>query len=315
MPDQHGPQDPQSSRARAIPPELMSRVRECAHKLLLFPREATRIKQQLYQEMEALFGREGADLASWILSIGQSREERPVALTENARQQHVVISLHGIRTRGEWQKRFAPELAEAGFIPEPLDYGFFGSMKLLNPLSRRRQVDWFRDEYTRVRQRFPTATISIVAHSMGTYLVARAMEIYKEIEFNRVIFCGAIVRRDYPWSGILSRSQFIRVLNDYGSMDIWARIVQWVVEDAGQSGLRGFQDEATGRVVQRLHSEFRHSDYFYTLNYRNNWIPFLLGTDPPENAPLLPRPHNWKFIITLAVLAVVIIATIYLLWR
>lgn len=305
MPDQHGPLDPQHSFASKIPAELLDRVRECAHNLSLSPQGATRIKREFYREMESQFGRDGADLAYWILSIGQSREER-----------HIVISLHGIRTRGEWQKRLAPELAAAGFIPEPLDYGFFCLMKLLDPWSRRRQIDWFRDEYTRVRQRFPTATISIVAHSMGTYLVARSMEIYEEVEFSKVIFCGAIVRQDYPWSGIMNRSQSLRVLNDYGSMDIWARIVEWVVSDAGQSGLRGFRDGGAGRVVQRCHPEFRHSDYFYTLNYQNNWIPFLLGTDPPTNAPFLPRSRNWKFIITLVVLAMATTtAVIYLLLR
>lgn len=304
MPDQHSPRDPQDPLAGRIPPELRDLVRECAHKLLTSPHDAARIKQEFYQRMGTQFGKEGADLASWILFIDQSRKE-----------QHVVISLHGIRTRGEWQKRFAPELAAAGFIPEPLDYGFFRAIKLLNPWSRRRQIVWFRDEYTRVRQRFPSATISIVAHSMGTYLVARSMEIYAEIEFSKAIFCGAIVRREYPWSGIMNRYRSLRVLNDYGSMDIWARIVQWVVNDAGQSGLRGFLDDGGGRVVQRCHPEFRHSDYFYTLNYQKNWIPFLLGTDPPTNAPFLPRSYNWKFIITLLVIATIIATGIYLFFR
>ena len=36
-----------------------------------------------------------------------------------------VISLHGIRTRGPWQKDIAPLLAENGFVPHPLDFGYF----------------------------------------------------------------------------------------------------------------------------------------------------------------------------------------------
>lgn len=40
-----------------------------------------------------------------------------------------VISLHGIRTRGVWQKDLAPVLARHGLIPYALDYGSFSIVK------------------------------------------------------------------------------------------------------------------------------------------------------------------------------------------
>lgn len=208
----------------------------------------------------------------------------------------VVISLHGIRTRGKWQKELASELGRASLVPEPLDYGFFGAIKLLWPSTRRRQIDWFLKEYTQVLERNQCDAPSIVAHSFGTYIVAGAMEIYKEIRFERIIFCGAIVRREYPWNDILNRGQYMFVLHDFGRRDTWARLVEWVVEDAGQSGLRGFEASDSGQVIQRELKEFRHSDYFYNLNYRKNWIPFLKGSGLDELRPTArPRGQNWKF--------------------
>jgi hypothetical protein len=45
----------------------------------------------------------------------------------------VVISIHGISTRGALQKELTQELNAAGFIHVPLDYGFFSAMRLVWP--------------------------------------------------------------------------------------------------------------------------------------------------------------------------------------
>ncbi len=210
----------------------------------------------------------------------------------------VVISLHGIKTRGTWQKEMTSALNVADLVHEPLDYGDFAALRFLCPGQREKQMESFREEYTQIRERYSDTTPSIIAHSFGTYIVANCMEKYTEVRFDRIIFCGAIVRKDYPWSKQVQTDCVSRVLNDYGRLDRWARIVQWVVEDAGPSGLSGFDDEANGAVVQRCHPKFKHSDYFYRLNYQDNWIPFLKGTDPSALPDEGRRLRNWRFTIS-----------------
>ncbi len=217
----------------------------------------------------------------------------------------VVLSLHGIRTRGKWQKDLTRALNEAGFVHESLDFGFFHALSLLNPKSRRARVDWFLEQYTAAIGGM-NALPSIIAHSFGSYLVARTLQIYKQVRFDKIIICGSIVRREYPWSKILDRDQASEVLHDYGKLDVWARLVGWVVSDAGQSGLHGFNDDASGRVVQQCHPEFRHSDYFYKLNYKENWIPFLNGTHKAEEIDLSTAPPNWRFRAAIILAAVMI---------
>jgi hypothetical protein len=87
----------------------------------------------------------------------------------------VVITLHGIRTRGAWQKEIAPRIARYGMIPVLLDYGYFNLFQFLNPWARDGRVKWLRDEVAQVVRDNPHAPVSIVAHSLGTYLVARLM--------------------------------------------------------------------------------------------------------------------------------------------
>lgn len=248
------------------------------------------------------------ELMQKLASGVRSTELRNNSRTEPCRPPHkrVVLTLHGIRTRGKWQKDLGDQLSAAGFITETLDYGHFSVIGLVLPWSRRRKVEWLRKQYERIRARHK-ATPSVVAHSLGTYLLAQAMEKWPDdIVFDQIVLCGAIVRTDFPWSKAHDSGHFRRCLNDYGRADIWCSIAQWFIRDAGPSGRQGFHDSAGGALLQHERN-FRHSDYFYDLNYQHRWIPFLHGDQlhPPK---LLPSPTstNWRYA------AVLTIATILL---
>ena len=207
----------------------------------------------------------------------------------------VVISLHGIRTTGGWQKELTDELILQKIRYEPLDFDFFSALSLLFPWSRKNKVEWFHHKYSDFTDR-NSQIPSLIAHSFGSYIAAEAMLKYSDIKFDKIIFCGSIVRDDYPWTDIiLKRGQVNLVLNEAGGQDIWSKIVGWVVEDAGPSGVNGFSDRACDKVLQQIHTSHRHSDYFYPQNYRTNWIPFLKGSNPRQI--IVPRKlqKNWRF--------------------
>jgi pimeloyl-ACP methyl ester carboxylesterase len=231
----------------------------------------------------------------------QSRSSLPTS--------RIVFLLHGIKTRGKWQKDVGPLLNQAGFTVASLDYGYFLALQLLSGPARRKKVDWFRDEYMRQRDRLKCERPSIIAHSLGTYLVAQALEKYPEILVDRFVLCGAIVRRQFPWQMLARRGQVGLVLNQFGGRDFWARIVEWVVPDAGQSGLVGF--EPSDAIVQCSNPNFGHGDYFYDLNYTSNWIPFLLGEPLSGEQRLKPLHYvNWKFRFAVTMLALLTLTPI-----
>lgn len=228
----------------------------------------------------------------------------------------VVFTIHGIRTRGVWQKKINPILAKNGFVHVPLDFGFFRAVQLLMPWYRRRQVDWFREEYA-AHIAVGDPPPSIIAHSFGTYIVARTMEIYtgEGIQFDRIILCGSIVQRQYPWDQQLSQGHCSAVLNDAGKKDFWAAIAEFCIKDAGSSGSEGFTTKCEG-LTQRIHPEFRHSDYFSTRNYEVNWVPFLNGSDPKDLKTIREgAPNNaYRRTILLALAAVFLIAAFGVWW-
>jgi pimeloyl-ACP methyl ester carboxylesterase len=227
----------------------------------------------------------------------------------------LVMSLHGIRTRGNWQKELDQELSKAGFLPVALDYGLFRALQLVWPASRQKQIEWFRDQYTQVGDRYRTQPPSIIAHSFGTYLVAHAIEYYEELEFDQIILCGSIVPSSFPWSDLIKAGRVRRVLNECAKRDLWVRLVGWVVKDAGASGVYGFEDSANGCIIDRPHPKFRHSDYFYRLNYERNWIPFLKGQEPRPVVLGERRETNYKFRLFLLLLVMLALTLVYFLRR
>jgi pimeloyl-ACP methyl ester carboxylesterase len=208
-----------------------------------------------------------------------------------------VFLLHGIKTRGKWEKDVSPLLSARGLIPVPLDFGNFGARHLVWRPSRKKKRQWLLAEYSMQCDRLQCQSPSIVAHSFGCYLVASLLKKYSQVRFDRIIFCGSIVHPAYPWASLAANGQVKSVLNQYGGEDFWAWVVQWGVEDAGPSGYSGFTKPAAV-VHQQNHPEFEHSDYFYDLNYNQNWIPFLLGNPLPSPAvsPGDCQSHvNWRF--------------------
>jgi pimeloyl-ACP methyl ester carboxylesterase len=203
-------------------------------------------------------------------------------ISNSQRADHrVVIALHGIRTRGTWQKQLAPLLAKRDFIPELLDYGWFNAIAFLIPALRNKKIEWFRREFERIRTRYPNVRPSLIAHSFGSYLVTRALQKYAGlIVFDQVILCGSIVRQDYDWPLVCKNRWVNRVLNDCGRLDIWAGNVQKFIGDAGPSGRLGFEN-FTPCVSQGFHPEWGHSDFFFELNFEERWIPFLEGREVP----------------------------------
>lgn len=213
----------------------------------------------------------------------------------------VVITIHGIRTTGDWQREFTDVLTQHGFRHVPLGFGFFKAVSLLIPWSRARKVEWFRRVYS---DKFASADRlpSVVAHSFGSYIVTKAMLKYDDIRFDKVILCGSIVSRKYPWSTVLTqRNQASAVLNEAGGRDVWAGLVEWLVSDAGSSGVSGFEDTADGRLTQLIHERHEHSDYFYRQNFEKRWVPFLSGKAVQKVIPAGDDGVNWKFAFTATV--------------
>lgn len=161
-----------------------------------------------------------------------------------------VISVHGIRTHGLWQKVLSEVLSDELIPTRSFDYGYFSSFRLVSPPARRRMVNSFRDYYgtlmreKRLRHDNPRRRLSVIAHSFGSYIVGHCMQTYADVAFDKVILCGSILPRDFDWAKIFARGQVNFVRNERGWNDRWAGSAGLVSRLMGGSGRYGFRSVA-----------------------------------------------------------------------
>ena len=223
---------------------------------------------------------------------------------------HVIILVHGIRDYALWQERIRRVLAEE-FIVESTNYGRFDLFRFLVPGNyfRNWAIESVWNQIRDVKKEYPNAKFSFIAHSFGTYIVAHILK--RDFDFTafRIVFCGSVVKRNYPFEQISERFAS-PIVNDVGTKDIWPAIAESLTWGYGSAGTFGFHRP---RVHDRWHTGARHG-YFLSPGFcREFWVPFFKdgtivdGTADPE------EPSIWlqtisvirlKYILIIAFLGI-----------
>lgn len=133
----------------------------------------------------------------------RERYERCAVYPRVAGRTHVVFVMHGIRDEGDWTLRLKRMLEDADpdLVAITSQYGYFPMARFLLLGDRQKNVRWFMDQYTEAFAKYPDAkTWSFVGHSNGTYILASALERYRELRVDRVAFAGSVVPKRFAWS-------------------------------------------------------------------------------------------------------------------
>ena len=172
----------------------------------------------------------------------------------------VVFVIHGIRDEGHWTNKIAQrvilENEEANekrwkkdkrhFAIETSRYGYFPMLLFALPWTRRAKVAWFMDQYAENLVLYPKAEFSFIGHSNGTYLVAQALKEYQCCKFNRIVFAGSVVPKEYDWYQYTHREKRVKlVLNYVATFDwvvaIFPNFLHFIQRDLGSAGHDGFK--------------------------------------------------------------------------
>jgi hypothetical protein len=204
--------------------------------------------------------------------------------------QHVVVLIHGIRTHAPWAELVKLTLEASPAITSviPIGYGYFDILRFLIPGPwRKTPVERIVKELNEIRERWPRASISILAHSYGTYAVTRALWANPHIKLRYLALCGAIVPADFPWGRVAGFQVREHIVNDCGTNDIWPVIANHVTSGYGATGTFGCR---TSHVVDRFHP-FRHSDFFSKDFAERYWRPLFSENRIvwPEGTSDVPR--------------------------
>ena len=209
---------------------------------------------------------------------------------------NAVSLIHGIRDHAEYAQRVASVLESDPHIRvRPISYEYFDVVRFLLPFSsfRRKPVE----RITRLlRAELATRpdTISIIAHSFGTYIIAKILSNYEPgIIFHRLILCGSIIPDDFDWARHVHQLSLYESggwfgINDCGMKDIWPVLAKSVTWGYGSSGRFGFGHP---HVKDRFF-DIGHSDFFKAEFVKDYWLPYLSNGTIVEGV-LDRAPNSW----------------------
>jgi len=207
--------------------------------------------------------------------IDSSEEYRPEAPVTR----RVLLTVHGIRTFGQWSSRLVrlvksenPAIETAAY-----EYGYFSVFAFLIPPFRVLEVWRFRRKLRALAKEYEGAVFDIVAHSFGTHIIGWALRrpLSCTPRVDTLILAGSVLRSGFDWSRVLSTKRVGRIINECGINDDVLIFSQLFVLFTGMAGRIGFRGTLFARLVNRFHRG-GHSLYFEGDEFmRKHWVPLL----------------------------------------
>jgi pimeloyl-ACP methyl ester carboxylesterase len=232
-----------------------------------------------------------------------------------AKPRRLVILVHGILTRAEWQGRIRSLFEADGQTDvEALGYGYFDALRFLCPFITRRApiVEVERNIRDALKIHASHSEVVFVGHSFGTYILGKILSERPDISPDRVLLCGSILSRKFRWDKLPNRPH--GVLNEVGSRDIWPILAHSTTWGYGSTGTFGFK---TAGVRDRYH-DCAHSDYFEPGFAEKYWLPWITtGTVVPsafETGPQAPTPLLKNLLELVPIKYVLIFVLVIAVW-
>jgi hypothetical protein len=221
---------------------------------------------------------------SWIQEISGQIEFviNPIINSDILPPPLKIITLHGIRSYGQWQERLE------GLIKSDINsqnvsfYHFknpmFSTLRFITPFFRRRVIESFiRDMRSCVKGNEQENYI-FYAHSFGTYVLYKSLLSgqldYLSNGLKYIVLSGSVLEQSTDLS-ILVDKFGCRVVNEVGVDDLVLLLSDAAVPGCGKAGQVGFVGLHGDGLVTRTFNG-GHSLYFDGDNFmRNYWVPLI----------------------------------------
>ncbi|UCP08571.1 alpha/beta hydrolase [Pseudomonas sp. MM213] len=236
----------------------------------------------------------------------------------------ILVLIHGIHTDGSWQKQIQAQMKTVPNLQvHDLGYDVVTGIQLACPF-RSGPINKVVRDIRIIKSEEPMAKIFVIAHSFGTYITSKILAEHPDISFEKIILCGSIIRRDFPWALYAKGMRKEAIVNDVGTRDIWPIVATITTLGYGSSGRRGFQN---GSVTDR-YFDYEHSDFFELKNNHAEkyWRPLIQDEQivpsawdehkPKSSFMLLLASHPLIGRIPVFIIYLLLIPTLFtILWK
>lgn len=192
----------------------------------------------------------------------------------------LVLFVHGIRDPGFWAGRLQSLFTEHGFVAKAIGYGVFDAFRFLLGFRRRPTATVKQQIVNAISDdENSDAEVTIIAHSFGTYIVARILDDDPSIKITRLVMCGAIVRQTFRWDkvarlNVQKPATRVQIINENSTRDIWPIMARHATYGFGDCGATGCENKID--VQNRLH-DIPHSAYLTLPFATQYWIPPIVN--------------------------------------
>lgn len=207
------------------------------------------------------------------------------SLIDLNKREGIIVSVHGLLSRAEWNKEIAPIASAEGWIFAPYIYDTNTPDLLFNNVKRNKVVDDFREWIYDLKKRYDH-NISIIAHSFGTYIIGAYLEGFDEkefppVSFDSIVLTGSILNSNFDWekhrcrgvgriyNNIAPNDEFVK----YMPKNDWKKLMG-MSPLFGQAGIDGF-NHATDMITQSENAIFSHTNTIRRDVIESKWMPFF----------------------------------------
>ncbi len=190
------------------------------------------------------------------------------------------MSIHGYWSKGEWQSTLNQALIDANtsVIHKPYSYG----MKILKifPYHINKDVvkfrDWYFEEVKKMHLKIdePFHRPSIIAHSLGSWILAKALLTYSELKFDKIYLHGSIVPADFDWFKLILRGQVNSIICETSENDSIVKFGYVFTGKLKACGKHGIYQKSSF-IKEVPISEYGHSTFQYKAHFKKHTLDRL----------------------------------------
>lgn len=227
----------------------------------------------------------GKEIDDWRNQIKSCIDEYLLKIEDNidkSDEEVIIYSVHGINTNGEWQEELdcfiSNQYDVKNISHQPYKYQYYPIYSFLIPFLRRNEVNRLVTDLTFCARKAPNATVHLIGHSFGTYIICKALEtlsLEKSPKIGNIILVNAVLKGGYDFSEIVRKHGIKKVVCECAINDKILILSQLLAFGLGMAGRVGFK----GRLYKTIFNRYfkgGHSDLFHSDSY-NDWLSVING--------------------------------------
>lgn len=244
-----------------------------------------------------------------------------VRATQNAgqlRHDKMLLTIHGIRTHGQWQNSLVEEVKKysRSFVRADVKYGFFDLISFSIPWLRRRKAREAAEQVRSVLIANAEKEIYVVAHSFGTLVLSEALSNIKlDSSINTIVLCGSPLPHNYNIEHMVQNTK--KLVNECGTRDFILVAAKVLLLGLGEAGRVGFRRSNSSAFVNR-YFKGGHSVYFDVRPgcqsfAEINWLPLFLSESDVE---IIDQRQNFfgEDVVDLAIKLMSVVKPLFYVW-